>query len=233
MRSLLLVLVACLHAHAAPGLNCVPETERRYLLRGASNECALKLKIGETEKAFALHKDFGPFPAGDAGELGDAEVEQPLQQVGFAVGMREPHHASARLVEAGDAVEHRGLAGAVRPDQRRDVGPADVERHVVDRDRAAIGLSHIRNTDDGLLRHVVSGRLPRKAPKGSTVWLHQFHDVAPTRVCRTAGVCQPAASDLPTFAAVTAILTAVALAACVLPARRAMRVNPLAALRCD
>jgi putative ABC transport system permease protein len=40
-------------------------------------------------------------------------------------------------------------------------------------------------------------------------------------------------SDVATFAAVTAILSAVALAACALPALRAMRVNPIAALRHD
>ena len=40
-------------------------------------------------------------------------------------GEREPPFG--RLVEAGDAVEHRGLAGAVRPDQRGDVAAPDGE----------------------------------------------------------------------------------------------------------
>jgi putative ABC transport system permease protein len=38
-------------------------------------------------------------------------------------------------------------------------------------------------------------------------------------------------SDMPTFAATIAILTTVALAACAIPAARAMRVQPIAALR--
>ncbi len=41
------------------------------------------------------------------------------------------------------------------------------------------------------------------------------------------------ASDVTTFGAVTAILVAVALVACIVPARRAMRVSPIVALRYD
>src|SRR5207244_12717194 len=37
-----------------------------------------------------------------------------------------------RLVKAGDAIEHGGLAGAVRPDQRRNVRALGDKREVVD-----------------------------------------------------------------------------------------------------
>ena len=54
-----------------------------------------------------------------------------------AVAVAQAQAAFARFVEAGDAIEHGGLAGAVRPDQRGDLALSRVERQVIDRDQAA------------------------------------------------------------------------------------------------
>src|SRR5262249_19061046 len=55
-----------------------------------------------------------------------------LQRDPRSVRMAGGDHPLGRLVEAGDAVEHRGLAGTVRSDQGRDVAAARLEGHVVD-----------------------------------------------------------------------------------------------------
>ena len=52
--------------------------------------------------------------------------------------------ARGRRVEAAQAVEQRGLAGAVRPDQAEQMPSGDVERHVVERDDAAETHADIR-----------------------------------------------------------------------------------------
>src|SRR5690606_21629593 len=66
----------------------------------------------------------------------DAKPLHLLEQKLLAVGM-VGELADGRLVEAGQAVEHRGLAGAVRPDDRGDLALVRGEREVVDRDQAA------------------------------------------------------------------------------------------------
>src|SRR5206468_7674371 len=49
----------------------------------------------------------------------------------------EYHAAAGRLVQAGDGVEERGLARAVRPDQTHDGAAGHVEINGVHRDQAA------------------------------------------------------------------------------------------------
>ena len=57
----------------------------------------------------------------------------------------EAHSALLRQVEAGDQVEQRGLAGAVRSDDREDLALLDRQAHIVDgmhaaeRDRQVLG----------------------------------------------------------------------------------------------
>ena len=80
-----------------------------------------------------------------------AEQRDVLERARDAAGRRlvRPHlgarlalerdAAVLRRVEAVDHVEHRGLAGAVRADDRADLALADVERDVGDRLHAAEG----------------------------------------------------------------------------------------------
>src|SRR5262249_24218182 len=90
--------------------------------------------------------------AGDARELGDAEVEQALEQIGRTVRMGEPDHPDARMIEAGDAVEDRGLAGAVGSDERGDVSAFGREAEIVYRDEAAEPHAQVLDREDGVGR---------------------------------------------------------------------------------
>ena len=109
--------------------------------------------------------------AGDARLLRDQKIGHALEQKKRAVGShhaalaavgqgieRVPHRGIAalqrdaalgRLVEAGDAVEHGGLAGAVRPDQRGDGAALDVEGQIVDGDEAAEAHGQMLDAEHG------------------------------------------------------------------------------------
>src|SRR5262245_20830548 len=56
--------------------------------------------------------------------------------------------SAIRDTQALDALERRGLAGAVRSDQAEDLAVVDLERHLVDGDRPAVGLPAAVDTDD-------------------------------------------------------------------------------------
>ena len=73
--------------------------------------------------------------------------------------------AGRRLVEPGQAIEQRGLAGAVRSDQAEDLALVHVEGHAVQRDDAAEHDADVANREQGrialrelCLRHFVSAR---------------------------------------------------------------------------
>src|SRR5262249_39606724 len=67
--------------------------------------------------------------------------------------MGEPDHPDARMIEAGDAVEDRGLAGAVGSDERGDVSALRRETDVIDRDEAAEPHAQVLDGEDRIGRH--------------------------------------------------------------------------------
>ena len=83
--------------------------------------------------------------AADA-DFGDP-VRRPLQD---ALAFHQDV-AGARLVEPAQAIEQRGLAGAVRPDQAEDLALMHVERHAVQRDDAAEHDADVANREQGMI----------------------------------------------------------------------------------
>ena len=65
------------------------------------------------------------------------------RQAGHVLAV-EVDRAAARRVDAGDDVEQRGLAGAVRADDREDLAGVDGEAHAIDGFHAAKGDADVR-----------------------------------------------------------------------------------------
>ena len=86
---------------------------------------------GHAGKQRDVLKRAGDAERGDAGRPGAGHVPA-----------FEPDRAGVGLVEAADDVEQRGLAGAVRSDDRRQAAAAHRERDVLDRAHAAKMLGH-------------------------------------------------------------------------------------------
>ena len=88
----------------------------------------------------------------------------------------EQHLAGVRPVEARDDVEGRRLAGAVRPDEARDVSLLDLERHAVERDDSAEAQGDVPYLEEG---H------PHETLNGSGVrWQRSAGGLAQTRMPR-------------------------------------------------
>src|SRR5215510_9797308 len=83
----------------------------------------------------ALEQKQNAVPARDAARAALGQGAELFPHAGITELQRDA--SLARLVEAGDAVEHRRLAGAVRPDQRGDIAASGREREIVDGHQAA------------------------------------------------------------------------------------------------
>ena len=64
------------------------------------------------------------------------------------IAMAKPNAPLARLVKAGDAIEHRGLTGAVGSEKRDDFAGLDVQADSVHRTHRAEELHRIADVDD-------------------------------------------------------------------------------------
>src|SRR3974390_544180 len=81
----------------------------------------------------------------------DIVVVQALKTEAQSVGMGEGEHPLGWFVEARDAVEDCGLAGAVRSDQCSEVAAACLEGYIIDRHQAAEALSEMLDLEDRVL----------------------------------------------------------------------------------
>ena len=72
------------------------------------------------------------------GDDGDAGLAEAVRRELRDVAALEDDPAAARALDAGDGVDERRLAGAVRADDAEQLAGADVERHAPERRRRAV-----------------------------------------------------------------------------------------------
>ena len=85
-----------------------------------------------------VRKNAGALKRADQSEIGDLVRLQSVERRSAIA-----HGAMGRIQKAGDDVEGRGLAGAVRPDQADDLALADREIHVRERNEPAEVHGHL------------------------------------------------------------------------------------------
>src|SRR6202049_1942828 len=79
----------------------------------------------------------------------DAAVDDPVRRKACEFDTVELHRARTRREGAGEHVEDRALARAVRTDQAENFAPIDLERHIVDGLEAAKPLDQALNYQHG------------------------------------------------------------------------------------
>ena len=114
-----------------------------------------------------VHPDQDVLDGGDVSEQADVLVGAIDPRLRHRVGRDsvdplavEPDLPAVRRVERHDAVEHRGLAGAVRPDDAVDAAFGHREIQAVDRDQPAETLGEPVADEDRFARHA---HPPRRA----------------------------------------------------------------------
>ena len=96
----------------------------------------------------------------------DADFGDPVRRARQDARAFHQDIAGARLIESGETVEQRRLAGAVRSDQAEDCALVHVKGHAIQRDDAAEHDADVANREQGsislrelCLRHLVSPAL--------------------------------------------------------------------------
>ena len=81
----------------------------------------------------------------------ELDAQSFLERVDVAGGMETEHGdgAGVRATDSFDAFHRGGLAGAVGPNEAKDLAVVDVEGDVIDCYSVAVGFAKGRNPDDG------------------------------------------------------------------------------------
>ena len=129
-------------------------------------------------------EDRHPLEEGDVLEgPGQAERGAPGGRHAGHVAPLEDDPARLRAVEAGDAVEQAGLAGAVRPDDGGDAAPPDAQVDAGEGLHAAEGQGEPLDGEDDVVR--LRARLRARRGGSCVGWLGVRHVGPPSRSVKT------------------------------------------------